>query len=124
MDDWTDSELLGYVEIHCETPRALFSWEVVELQYTGPPPAFYPMGRGLAMPLAHRARKRVRANRVYDVLVEHCGAPEPLREDYVYDATDDRPESTASTWSVRCNSVVGEAWDSKPISSTDSLSLA
>jgi hypothetical protein len=70
MDDWTNEEFLGYVDIHCRTPRALFSLQHVErlhalaqepLEWRRPqhPPAFSAMDRYYALPLIKQARQHL-----------------------------------------------------------------
>lgn len=70
-DDWTewsDEEFLSYVSIHSETPRALFSADMVERLYElagqecvwdGPRPAFFPVHAPLANNLVQAARNRM-----------------------------------------------------------------
>ncbi len=73
--EWTDEELLSYVEIHCRTESALFSdhhiWRLLELanattfyQFRKPEPdsnTFRAMHEDIALPLVARARNRIAA---------------------------------------------------------------
>jgi hypothetical protein len=68
--DWSDDEFLGYCGIHCETDRALFSWEMavklhdmagLELTTNTPPPGFIAMPAEVAKPLIKTARERLAA---------------------------------------------------------------
>lgn len=65
-EQMTDTEFLGYVERHCRTPRALFSWEHIKRLYElagrtcewdGKPPMFSAMWEEEALPLVELARK-------------------------------------------------------------------
>jgi hypothetical protein len=67
--EWSDEEFLSYVSIHSETPRALFSANMVERLYEmagleciwgGPRPAFFPVHAPLANNLVQEAHKRIR----------------------------------------------------------------
>lgn len=65
----TDADFLCYCDLHCETPRALFSWQHVvrlhdlagvEVEVTGPAPSFLAMHQDVAKPLIERARARIK----------------------------------------------------------------
>lgn len=69
--DWTDEDFLGYCDIHCETPRALFSREHIERLaklaggewvWRNPHavPTFYALHAAEAKPLIKKARERLR----------------------------------------------------------------
>ena len=47
----------------------------------------------------------IRANEVYDVLVEHAGAPESLRNNFVYSHTDD--DDNKLCWEFRFQGFFG-----------------
>jgi hypothetical protein len=67
-DDWPDTEFLGYCDIHCETPRALFSYEHCVRLYrlaghdVADPTTqgFHAMYADEAKPLIKTARERLR----------------------------------------------------------------
>lgn len=72
MSEWTDDFFLGYVEIHSETDRALFSREHVRRlhELAGVPvpdvPPFAAMHADYAKPLVTKARQRLAHNESTD----------------------------------------------------------